>query len=79
MLDFLGTFSVNFEIPDYWGIGKSVSKGFGTIKRINNTVRVRVKEPSIKLSVAKQSLSDEDPNVTRFRTNLFNALKEGLS
>src|SRR3990170_2656200 len=34
MLGFLGTFSVNFEIPDYWGIGKSVSRGFGTVKRI---------------------------------------------
>ncbi len=33
MLGFLGAFSVNFEIPDYWGIGKSVSRGFGTIKR----------------------------------------------
>jgi hypothetical protein len=33
MLGFLGTFSVNFEIPDYWGIGKSVSRGFGTVKR----------------------------------------------
>jgi hypothetical protein len=33
MLSFLGTFSVNFEIPDYWGIGKSVSRGFGTVKR----------------------------------------------
>ena len=33
MLCFLGTFSVNFEIPDYWGIGKSVSRGFGTVKR----------------------------------------------
>lgn len=33
MLGFLGTFSVNFEIPDYWGIGKSVSRGFGTIIR----------------------------------------------
>jgi len=32
MLGFLGTFSVNFEIPDYWGIGKSVSRGFGTVK-----------------------------------------------
>jgi hypothetical protein len=31
MLGFLGSFSVNFEIPDYWGIGKSVSRGFGTI------------------------------------------------
>jgi hypothetical protein len=35
MLGFLGTFSVNFEIPDYWGIGKSVSRGFGTVKRLN--------------------------------------------
>ncbi|MFQ5963437.1 MAG: CRISPR-associated endonuclease Cas6 [Candidatus Scalinduaceae bacterium] len=35
MLGFLGTFSVNFEIPDYWGIGKSVSRGFGTIKRVD--------------------------------------------
>jgi hypothetical protein len=34
MLGFLGTFSVNFEIPDYWGIGKSVSRGFGTIIRV---------------------------------------------
>ena len=31
MLGFLGTFSVNFDIPDYWGIGKSVSRGFGTV------------------------------------------------
>lgn len=34
MLGFLGEFSVNFEIPDYWGIGKSVSRGFGTVKRV---------------------------------------------
>ncbi len=33
MLGFIGTFSVNFEIPDYWGIGKSVSRGFGTVVR----------------------------------------------
>lgn len=33
MLGFLGDFSVNFEIPDYWGVGKSVSRGFGTVKR----------------------------------------------
>lgn len=31
---FLGEFKVNFNIPDYLGIGKSVSKGFGTIKRM---------------------------------------------
>jgi len=34
MLGFLVAFSFNFAIPDYWGIGKSVSKGFGTIKRV---------------------------------------------
>lgn len=39
MLGFLGTFSVNFEIPDYWGIGKSVSRGFGTIRRQNTEDR----------------------------------------
>lgn len=33
MIGFLGDFSVNFEIPDYFGIGKSVSRGFGTIIR----------------------------------------------
>ena len=26
MLGFIGTLSANFEIPDYWGIGKSVSR-----------------------------------------------------
>ena len=25
---------VNFELPDYIGLGKSVSRGFGTIKRV---------------------------------------------
>lgn len=36
MLGFLSTFSVNFAIPDYWGIGKSVSRGFGTVKRVKD-------------------------------------------
>ncbi len=36
MVGFLGDFSVNFEIPDYWGIGKSVSRGFGTVKRLDD-------------------------------------------
>ena len=39
MLGFLGTFAVNFEIPDYWGIGKSVSRGFGTVKKIIEELR----------------------------------------
>jgi len=29
---FLGTFSTNLRIPDYLGIGQSVSQGFGTIR-----------------------------------------------
>lgn len=32
---FTGKFKINFNIPDYLGIGKGVSKGFGTVKNIN--------------------------------------------
>jgi len=35
-IGFLGNFQVNFNLPDYIGLGKSVSRGFGTIKKINN-------------------------------------------
>lgn len=31
---FKGTFKVNFQLPEYLGLGKSVSHGFGTIKKI---------------------------------------------
>jgi hypothetical protein len=34
MMVFYGTFSTNLTIPDYLGIGRSVSQGYGTIKRI---------------------------------------------
>jgi len=34
VIGFLGTFQVNFNLPDYIGLGKSVSRGFGTIKKI---------------------------------------------
>ena len=37
MLVLLGTFSVNFDIPDYWDIEKSVSRGFGTVIRTQMT------------------------------------------
>jgi hypothetical protein len=30
---FKGEFMVNFLIPDYFGLGKSVSRGFGTVKK----------------------------------------------
>ncbi|MBU1206820.1 MAG: CRISPR-associated endonuclease Cas6 [Proteobacteria bacterium] len=36
IIGFPGKFSVNYEIPDYWRIGKSVSRGFGTVKRVRD-------------------------------------------
>ncbi|MBD3216168.1 MAG: hypothetical protein GF311_26380 [Candidatus Lokiarchaeota archaeon] len=35
MVGFKGKFEVNFLIPDYMGLGKGVSHGFGAVKRIN--------------------------------------------
>lgn len=37
MLGFLGTFHVNFHIPERVGIGKSVSRGFGTVERMGRS------------------------------------------
>ncbi|MCD6122560.1 MAG: hypothetical protein J7K04_12050 [Spirochaetales bacterium] len=34
MYGFIGSFKTNFLIPDYLGIGKSVSRGFGAIRKI---------------------------------------------
>lgn len=34
MIGFTGIFKTNFLIPDYLGIGKSVSRGFGTVRRV---------------------------------------------
>ncbi|SDU36767.1 CRISPR-associated endonuclease Cas6 [Desulfobacula phenolica] len=34
MIGFKGMFKVNFMIPDYMGLGKSVSRGFGSVKKI---------------------------------------------
>lgn len=36
VLGFLGTFSVNYLIPDLFGIGKSVSRGFGNARQAIN-------------------------------------------
>ena len=36
MQGFTGLFSVNFHLPDRVGIGKSVSRGFGTLVRVQN-------------------------------------------
>lgn len=36
VLGFKGTFQVNFDIPNYLGIGKSVSRGFGTVVKVEN-------------------------------------------
>jgi hypothetical protein len=34
MIGFKGMFKTNFMIPDYMGLGKSVSRGFGSVKKI---------------------------------------------
>ncbi|MCE8428835.1 MAG: hypothetical protein J5U19_10635 [Candidatus Methanoperedens sp.] len=36
VMTFIGGFCTNFLIPDYLGIGKSVSRGFGAVIRIND-------------------------------------------
>lgn len=36
MIVFSGSFTTNVQLPDYIGLGKSVSRGYGTIKRIND-------------------------------------------
>lgn len=33
ILGFLGTFYVNYEIPQFLGLGRGVSRGFGTVKQ----------------------------------------------
>jgi len=37
-IGFLGEFMVNFAIPDYMGLGKSVSRGFGSVRIYNQKV-----------------------------------------
>jgi hypothetical protein len=37
MLGFSAKFSINFQIPEYWGLGKSVSRGFGTIGKVKDS------------------------------------------
>lgn len=34
LMGFTGSFRVNFKMPDLLGIGKSVSRGFGTVQRL---------------------------------------------
>ncbi|MGD0951668.1 MAG: CRISPR-associated endonuclease Cas6 [Methanotrichaceae archaeon] len=34
VIGFRGDFMANFMIPDFMGLGKSVSRGFGTIERL---------------------------------------------
>lgn len=36
MIGFKGEFLINFYIPNYMAIGKSVSRGFGTVKLVEN-------------------------------------------
>ncbi|MFA6364445.1 CRISPR-associated endonuclease Cas6 [Methanoregula sp.] len=39
VMTFTGKFQVNFLIPDYLGIGKSVSLGYGAVRRIYRGIR----------------------------------------
>jgi len=39
VMTFTGKFQVNFLIPDYLGIGKSVSQGYGAMRRIFRGIR----------------------------------------
>jgi len=52
-----------FETPDYWGIGKSVSWGFGTVRRVET-------RQSLKLCSACLLLYGTRPNIklTGFET-----------
>lgn len=34
LLGFTGEFSVNFKLPPMWGLGKSTSRGFGTVQQL---------------------------------------------
>jgi hypothetical protein len=38
LIGFKGIFEANFLIPDYFGIGKGVSHGFGTVKHVSNHI-----------------------------------------
>ncbi len=36
LLGFTGEFSVNFKLPSMWGLGKSTSRGFGTVQQLED-------------------------------------------
>lgn len=39
VMTFTGTFQANFLIPDYLGLGKSVSRGFGAVRQITGNTK----------------------------------------
>jgi len=36
LIGFEGDFSINFELPHFWGLGKQSARGFGTIQKIED-------------------------------------------
>ena len=40
---FWGSFSVNYMLPNLFGLGRSISRGFGTVKQIKDKELVREK------------------------------------
>lgn len=53
VLGFTGTFSVNYLIPDLFGIGKSISRGFGSVRSVRGEER------------GSRSCTDDQRNNTR--------------
>lgn len=39
VMTFTGKFEISFQIPEYLGIGKSVTQGYGTVRRIYRGIR----------------------------------------
>ena len=40
LLGFVGRLVVNFDLPELWGLGKSVSRGFGIVRRAGPALRM---------------------------------------
>ena len=62
---FLGKFRTNLRIPDYLGIGRLVSQGYGTIKRIRESpdthIRRIMKEALLVIDVQNEYFTGRLP------------------
>ena len=72
VIGFIGSFRTNFEIPDFFGIGKSVSRGFGTVEMEPCGEVASTKDADVPLGLAGLNL------VARRRKGLFE-LRRGVT